>query len=201
MTRRVDKFTDFVARTSSKNIGSTLNVKIPVSTGPRTIRVNDQLAYWGSSRPAPIGFKVPSFKGYPSQEHKDAEMLLEKFKPRDIPSRIGNIFVAQDPNNVLLNPDFSSRKRIYKVKVDGIVFKANLENYTELISDVRRWNSGFYQPYYIKNNGERVMMSDEEIEDHAGHWAKEYWKGISPSTSKNLIEWIVDGTVEVIEEI
>ena len=201
MAKRVDKFADFLARTAPKNIVPTLNVKIPVSTGPRTIRVNNQLAYWASSRSAPIGLKIPPFKGYSSYENKDAEMLLEKFKPRNLPSRIGNIFVAEDPNNVLLGSRISGRSHIYKVKVDGVVFKANLEHYTELVSDVLQWNKGFYQPFYIDKNGKRVMMSNEEIEEHAGHWAKEYWKGITSSTSTDVIEWIVKGTVEVIEEI
>jgi len=180
MAKRVDKFADFLARTAPKNIGPTLNVKIPVSTGPRTIRVSNQLAYWASSRSAPKGFKVPPFRGYPTKEHKEAEMLLEKFKPRNLPSRIGNIFVAEDPNNVLLGFGFSGRSNIYKVKVDGIVFKANLEHYTELVFDVTKGNSA---------------------EEQIGYWAKEYWKGITSSTSTNVIEWIVDGTVEVIEEI
>jgi len=61
-----------------------------------------------------------------------------------------------------------------------VVFKANLENYTELVVD---FTKGDY------------------TEEQISYWAKEYWKGIDSSTSKDLIEWIVDGTVEVIEEI
>jgi len=180
MARRVDKFADFLARTESKNTEPTLNVKIPVSTGPRTIRVSNQLAYWGSSRSAPVGFRVPPFKGINTGNHGKAENLLEKLKPRGLPSRMGNIFVAEDPNNVLMGSSFGGRANIYKVKVDGVVFKANLENYTELVVD---FTKGDY------------------TEEQISYWAKEYWKGIDSSTSKDLIEWIVDGTVEVIEEI
>jgi hypothetical protein len=190
MAKRVDRFADFLARTAPRNIGPMLNTKMPVSMGPRTIRVTNQLAYWASSRSAPNEFKVPPFTGHSSEEHENAEILLEKFKPRNLPSRIGNIFVAEDPNNVLFGSAFAGRSKIYKVKVDGTVFKANLENYTEVVNNIFKWNGG-----------KLVKMSDYEMEEQAGGWAKEYWRGISSSTPSNLIEWIVNGTVEVIEEI
>ena len=136
-------------------------------TEAKTVKVNRHVAYWQPSKSSKveIGTTVGAFKGRPRWE--EVENVFEKERPRGLPSRLGNIYVAATEDNIL----FNKSKPVYEVQITGKAFYANLEHFTE--------------GTFAKN--------DDQVKD----WANEYWKGVNSNDADETTEIILDGEAEV----
>jgi|TARA_Y100000296_G_C5076106_1_gene207408 hypothetical protein len=127
-------------------------------------------AYWqpSKSNKVEIGTKVGRFKGRP--RWKQVEKIFEKERPRNLPSRLGNIYVAATENNVM----FEKSKPVFIVQMTGKAFYANLELFTDAVS------------YFAAKDINKVR-----------ELAKQYWEGVDHNKPNKYTEIILDGEAEV----
>jgi hypothetical protein len=135
----------------------------------KLIRVSGDFAYW--QHPLYESVKIGTMIE-PINNHRfvGIENIFESLRPKEYPSRINSIIVSSHPDNIR----FNNNSPIYKVKISGDAFHADLRKFNEAIHS---------------NDSESIR-----------EWATKYWSGMSSIEEKH-IEIILCGEVTIIEEI
>jgi len=100
--------------------------------------VKDEVFYWASDRPAPLGMLVPLYQGQWDSPHeingslkRPLELMFEDVRQKefpDVPSRIGSTMLCPYQHGWVCGP--SGWSHLYEVRVTGKIFTTDMEGWT-----------------------------------------------------------------------
>lgn len=145
--------------------------RVAASLRPGLRSVKEEVFYWSSKKPVPLGFKVPVARPRNKAVEDAFERVRRRVRPT-APSRLNCVYVCPLQGSGFCSGG-GSRAYVYKVRVTGKVYTTDGGLFTEAM----------FNP------------------DHAESWAEGYWDPKGSITVNRAEESLVEGTVVVEEQV